>query len=243
MWAKKTIFSITLLLWIISPAAKSTQLRFITIDVAPWATTDADSGEMVGVFPEVIKEIEERTGHDINITLTPFARIDRELESGRQDCTILITDENRAKLTRQGELLSYHSMGVIARQGVSLKNYSDLQSLTFSVLRGVAISVKFDADSNLKKEFDTDYLIGIRKIAHKRLDAIAGAIPTIRFLADQHGLSEHLGEQLSLEKAPLMLQCSKRSSNLAVMPELNRAIIDMKQDGTLEKIKTRYHFE
>lgn len=242
MKTKTSILSIIVLLWITSPAATAAQLRFITLDVAPWASVDANTGDVVGVFADVIKEIEQRTGHKVEMTLTPFARIDRELESGQQDCTILVPGDSRKKFTQQGELLSYHTIGVIARPGVNLETYEDLKPLTISVLRGAPMSPQFDADTSLLKEFDTDYLIGIRKIAHKRLDAIAGAVSTIRFLAKQQGMAEHLGQQLALTEVPLLLQCSKKSPNIAIMPELNDAIRALKQDGTLRTIEEHYHF-
>ena len=101
---------------------------------------------------------------------------------------------------------------------------------------------EFEADDNLKKEFDTDYLIGLRKIEHGRLDAIAGAVPTIQYLANQEGNAQYLGDALVLADVPLVLQCSIHSTKLFMMPALNNAIEEMKKDGALEKIKRKYYF-
>ncbi len=218
------------------------ELSFITIDVAPWGTIDPQTEEAVGVFPEVVREIERRTGHRINMNFAPFARVDRELQSGNQDCTILVTGEKRSVFVEEGALVSYHPIGVIARKGVKLKTYDDLAPLTISVLRGAAMTPEFESDSSLNKEFDTDYLIGLRKIAHGRLDAIAGAVPTIRFLASQEGHAEHLGEELILADVPLVLQCAKKSSKLPYMSSLNDAVEAMKKDGTLDEIKDKFYF-
>lgn len=228
-----------ILLLLVSVPGQAGELSFITIEVAPWAEVTAD-GKMVGLFPEVIREIEQRTGLEIAMSLTPFARVDRELRSGKQDCTILAErDESFVKI---GPLVSYHAAGVIAREGIRLESYEDLAPLTISVLRGASIAPRFDADESLKKEFDTDYLISLRKIAHGRLDAVAGAMPTIWYLAEQEGLAAHLGEQLLLADVPLLLQCSRRSPNLDAMPALSEAVEAMKADGTLDKIKSKYHF-
>jgi polar amino acid transport system substrate-binding protein len=218
------------------------ELKFITIDVAPWASVDAKTGASVGVFPEVVREIERRTGHTIEMQFTPFARVDRELQSGRQDCTILVSGDKRAGFVEEGALVSYHPIGVIARKGVTLKTYADLKPLTISVLRGAAMTPEFEADDSLRKEFDTDYLIGLRKIEHGRLDAIAGAVPTIRYLASQEGNLAHLGDEIILANVPLVLQCSRKSTHLPLMPALNNAIEDMKLDGVLDKIKAKFYF-
>lgn len=235
-------FILFTLLAIFSSLSFSKNLNFITLDVVPWASINPDTGEPEGVFPLVVSEFEKRLGHKIDITLTPFARIHRELESGRQDCTILVSNSDLERAAVQGELLSYHAIGVIARKGITLNDYDDLRPLTISVLRGSNVSPRFDNDSTLKKEFDTNYSIGLRKLSHKRLDAIFGAIPTIRFLASQEGFSDYLGEDLVLEDVPLLLQCSKKSANLDVMMDLNQVILDMHEDGTIDKIKEDYFF-
>ena len=218
-------------------------LKFITIDVAPWASNSPDGKSVQGVFPEVIDELEQRTGFEIVVTLTPFARIQRELESSRQDCTILASNSELQRITDQGEIVSTHAMGVIARKGIKLESREDLSKLTISVLRGSDIAADVNERLVLKKEFDTNYLIGLRKLSHMRLDAIFGALPTIRHLADQENLSKYLGDSLVLEEIPLLLQCSKKSSKLALMPALNKAIRQMHEDGTLDEIKKEFFFE
>lgn len=223
------------------PAA-ARDLKFITLDVAPWASINPANGEAVGVFPAVVRELERRTGHKIAMALHPFVRIDHELESGGQDCTIIVWSDHREPFVEKGELVASHVIGVVARKGVPLKSYEDLRSLNISVLRGLSLSPRFDSDAGIKKYFDTDYATGIRKIAHNRLDAVAGAIPTILFLARQDGLSAYLGDQLVLGEVPLVLQCSKKSPNLDVMPDLNKAIQDMRNDGTIERINKENYF-
>lgn len=225
------------------PSATARELSFITIDVVPWASYEADSGREVGFFPALVREIERRTGHEISMSFHPFARIDRELESGQKDCTILVWSEEKARIAERGAMVSYHPIGVIARNGVDLQRYEDLHTMKVSVLRGAPTTPRFDADSGIDKDFMTDYLIGLRKMARGRVDAIAGAIPTIQYLAEQEGLTARLGKRLTLLDVPLVLQCSKASENLDVMPDLNRAIEAIGQDGTMDRLKEENFFE
>lgn len=217
-------------------SAAERSLKFITIDVAPWASIDPKTGKPWGVFPAVVEEIAKRTGAKITYTLHPFSRIDRELETGGQDCTIIVWSDERARIVQRGELISDHPMGVIARKGVRLKKYDDLNGLTVSVLRGLSVDPRFDADKSVRRDYDDDYAQGLRKIAHGRLDAIAGAIPTIQFVAKQDGQEQHLGDVLTINTIPLVLQCAKKSPNIGFMPKLDQAIRDMRDDGTLKRI-------
>ena len=209
------------------------ELNFITIEIAPWAYKSADGNQYLGVFPELVSELEARTGYKIRMTLTPYARINKELESGRQDCTILVSDNKRKEITERGELLFNHPVGILAKKDTVLKKYSDISGLRITLLRGSAISNRFDHDEELKKEFDTDYLISLRKLQHGRIDAIAGAIPTIQYLAKVNGMADLLGKPLELGSEPIYLQCSKKSKGVNYIKNLNDAIKSIKHDSTL----------
>ncbi|MCA1908583.1 MAG: transporter substrate-binding domain-containing protein [Magnetospirillum sp.] len=212
-------------------------LRFITIDVAPWAAFDPETKKITGVFPAVMDELSRRTGHNITTTLQPFARIDRELETGAQDCTVIIWNDDRSRIVRKGERLALHPIGIIAAKGVQLNTLEDAARLDgISVLRGLTLGGGFESAPRLRKEYDTDYATGLRKLAHGRVQAVAGAMPTIRYQAQQMGLSQHLGAQLLLSNIDLVLQCSLKSPNLDLMEQMNRTILDMRDDGSLDAI-------
>jgi polar amino acid transport system substrate-binding protein len=110
------------------------------------------------------------------------------------------------------------------------------------VLRGASIHPRFDSDQELIKQFDTDYAIALRKLERGRIDIVAGAIPTMRFIAKQEGVSDHLGDILQLGEVPLIFQCSRKSTQLDKMPAIDEAIRTIKADGTLEAIRQRHYF-
>ncbi|HTF86400.1 MAG TPA: transporter substrate-binding domain-containing protein [Cellvibrio sp.] len=227
------------LLALTSTAAPADKLSFITIDVAPWASVN-EAGEMEGAFIELVNEIAQRINRKIDITITPFARVDRELETGSHDCTILVPRPDT--LVVKGDVISYHPMGVIPRKGTEITVYEDIQALRLSVIRGATMTPRFDEDTKIYKEYDTDYLIGLRKIARGRLDGIVGAIPTLLYLAEQEGVADQLGEPFPLTEIPLLFQCSKNSPNLDIMPQVNAAIAAMKAEGVVKQIQSRYYF-
>lgn len=226
---------------LMAPAVAAAELRFISLEAAPWASLDA-AGRPTGAFAAIAAEIGRRTGDRIIPTLHSFARIDRELEAGSQDCTIILWSDARTRIVERGEAIYPMPFGIIARKGVPLVSYDDLRPLTISVVRNLAIETRFDTDETLRKDFDKDYVIGLHKIAHGRLDAIAGALPTIRYIAGNLGLAHHLGPQLALATIPLTLQCAKASPNLAAMPRLNEAVRAMRADGTLARLLADNHY-
>lgn len=236
----KNMLKIFFLILLVAPSVCFSQsMKFISLEVAPWSYRS--DGEYVGIFPDIIKEIERRTGHQIKITMSSFsfARINREMMLGRQDCTIVVEDKARDEFVVVGETLFNHAMGVVAKKQYSLKKYSDLYGLVISTNERLMISQEFFSDGNLKKEFDTSYDVGLKKIKHGRIDAVAGALSTIKYLAKKNNMLENLGEPLVLKSEPVTLQCSKKSKNLEYMKDVNSAIKLIKADGTLKKIIDR----
>lgn len=219
--------------------AMARDLRFISVDAAPWASRPEAP---TGAFPDLVREIARRTGHSISISLQPFARVERELEAGEQDCAILMWIDSRAAVVERGETVYAMPFGVIARKGVRLQSYDDLAPLVVSVVRGVPISARFDADADVRKDFDKDYAVAVRKMVHGRVQAVAGALPTITYLAESSGLGDALGDRMVLSTVPLVLQCSRRSSNLDLMPQLNEAVRAMAADGTLSRMLEKNHY-
>lgn len=222
------------------PQAYADNLSFITIDVAPWASHNTESGNNEGAFIEIVKELGNRLKKEIKVSVIPFARIDRELQSGEHDCTILVPRPD--ELVIKGDVVSFHPIGFIARKNVLIEKYDDIKNLKLSVIRGGSLTPEFDNDDTLHKEYDTDYLIGLRKVARGRLDAIVGAIPTLLFLAEQEGLEKEFSDPFQVLEIPLVFQCSKESKNLAMMPAMNKILNEIKRDGTLEKIRSKYYF-
>lgn len=223
----------------VTRAAEDT-FSFISLDVAPWASRNPVTGENEGAFVEIVKEVEKRLQKEVEITITPLARVERELQAGTRDCTILISLPD--ELVVKGSVVATHGIGFIARKGVHIREYNDIKPLKLSVIRGGLVNDEFDNDENLHKEFDTDYLMGLRKVARGRLDAIVGAIPTLQYLAEQEGLSDSLEAPFPVLEVPLVFQCSRNSPNLDQMEAIDKILTSIREDGTLEKIQEKYHF-
>ncbi len=217
----------------------SQQINFITLDVPPWATTAEGSKAVVGMFAEIIDEIQSRTGLSITMSVAPYARINRELKVGRQDCTILIKDDERSEMTTLGQVVFNHPMGVLPHKSTEVRSYEDMHGLTVSVLPILNMFDKFYQDSNIKKVSDVDYETGIRKVKHKRVDAIAGAIPTIQYLAKREGYTDLFNKPFLLDEVPVYLQCIKTTDDM-YMSLMNKAIYSMKKDGTMKKIENKF---
>jgi polar amino acid transport system substrate-binding protein len=227
-------------MWLWPGASAAEPLKLVTIDTAPWAYNEG--GRPKGVFVDIVNEIARRTGLEMAIALHPFARIPRELEAGRQDCTILLWVEDWAPFMVAGEEVSTHVFGIVARKGLTLRGLDDLAGRPVSMLRGLSLGPQFDNDTRMVRQFDTDYAQGLRKLAHGRVDAVAGALPTIHYLARTAGLTDALGTELTQTELSLKFQCTKASRQQARMAPINDAIRAMRADGAIERIKAGWAY-
>jgi polar amino acid transport system substrate-binding protein len=230
-----------LVLLLASPLSQATEtLKVITIDAPPWVSRSNETGELSGAFIDVIEELTSRTEYSFDITLSPFARVARELQGGTQDCTILVPLPSN--YVDRGELVLQQPLGAIAHKSIVLASYEDLYNQRISILRGVSVNSRFGSDEALDKIFDKDYSSGLRKLSRKRVDIVVGAISTLQYIARIEGIEDSLGEPLVLAKIPLLFQCSKKSTHLDAMAPISSAIKLMHADGTIDVIKQRHGF-
>lgn len=226
-------------------AISSEELRFIMLDMAPWASVSTqEPNKLIGILPELIEGITKRTGIVIKASIASYPRIYRELEVGRGDCTILNLKGKYSQLVVKGGVVLQLPFGVIANKQLGAINKYNLQGLRISFLRDGLFHKGFSDERILpkQKEYDTGYELGLKKIAHGRVNAIAGAIPTIQYFARESAVDHLLGSPLVLYFEPIYLQCSRHSSSLQYMEVINQAIQEMKEDTTLSKILKKYKY-
>lgn len=237
----KCIAAFIMALLLIAPAARASEtIKVITINAPSWVSHSSQTGMLSGAFIDVLEELTKRTDYNFEITLSPFARVGRELQMGTQDCTILAPLPSEQM--QRGELILEQPLGAIGRKGITLDRYEDLYGKRISVLRGVSLRLDFSSDAALDKVFDKDYATGLRKLARDRVDVVVGAISTLQYIAKNEGIGDSLGEPLVLAKIPLLFQCSKSSQHLDAMKPINAAIRSMHSEGVIEAIKDRHGF-
>ena len=239
-WLLYKIYS----LFLFSHQAHSENINLITLDVQPWASYDKSDKRFVGVFPDFIREIEKRTNYNIDISLSTFAfeRVNRELDMGRQDCKVFLLDDKRESISVVGDSIFNLPMGVVPKKEMKLIGRESLKGIRISTLEPLAKNGKFMDDDSLDKVFDPSYSVGLKKLAHGRVDAIAGAISTITFLAKDIGIEDKLGEPLLLGYEKIFFQCSKASKKINDIKNIYKVIEEMRAEGVLMKISTDNHW-
>ena len=133
--------------------ARGTLRVGVKADVPAWGELDKTSGEIVGLEPDLARDLAERLG--VDLTLVPVLSAERvsALETRQVDvviATLSVTPERRAQLTLVSPAYYESGAGLLARRSEGFKQWSELRNRRICSLRGSfynrPIAVEYGAD-------------------------------------------------------------------------------------------------
>jgi len=225
-------------------------------DWSPHQMKDA-SGKLTGVNIELMEEISNRAGFKPRFQEKPWKRIVEELKQGKVDvATSASKTDERAKFayfTEDYFKLEYNVMFVLKENKdkfSGIKTLTDVIGKNFNIgiTRG---SIYSDEHDELAKnpEFNK-HISPVGKAKQNLEKLLAGRIDG--FIEDElsgakmikeaglEGKIEILFYLYSEEYASAYLMLSKKSLNQAKVDRINKALAEIKADGTYEKILSKY---
>lgn len=237
-----------LLLACAMPGATAAEFKVALIQLDPWAKQNPDATlkarePLVGIIPDLLREFERRSGHTTLQSLTPYARVERDLQEGAIDFTIMAWSDTRSSYAKRGTTLVPLYFGVMARQGISIKRYEDLKNIVTAAPRGLKVDPRFDDDNTVPKELVRDYTQAIRMaVADRKAKAVAGGLASLNHLIQEFGLAAAFGDVLVLNTSYLTVAFSKQSQQLTTEAQVNAVFKTMVDDGTARRIFERWMF-
>lgn len=210
---------------------------------APFTFTD-DSGKLTGYDVEVVEEIGRRANLDIEFVPTPWDSMFLGLESKKFD---FIANEIAKNPEREQKYIFSDDYLVSAAQIIVKKGRTDIKTLDDlkgkNVMTGVGSNYnKTLTDFDKNKEinymyFDGNVSIALEEIVKGKADATLNDRLTVGYFTKQRGnLVEIVGEPVT--KTPVYLTFRKDSEELK--NRINKALAEMKSDGTLAKISEKW---
>lgn len=202
-----------------------------------------DDGRVEGYFYEIANRMLEKAGYSIKSESVPVKRLARNLNSGMADCSffpaIPTIVQMFSAVTEIGHLLE---IGVLPKVGIQLDAYNDLRDIEVGVPIGFTMGSRFDNDPLVHRKDVPDYYHGTRMLWGNRIEAVGGAIESIRFTAHKA-----LGEGHALFDTPYILMsgeitlfCRKTLKDTEILSRLKKAMIDMRESGETQAIIKAY---
>ncbi len=228
----------------------SQEIRQVTFVSDPWPpfTIGKEGGHAQGgISIELCRAIFSRLDLKLTSKLLPWKRALMYLKTGEADLTFpLIRNKERSTYLAFTDVVMNDKSRVwflTERSGgpIEWETVEDLKSYTIGIVSGYThdeIFVQAIKKGILKTERCLSYKEGIKKLLHSRMDILLGSESVIYSLVKAH--PEWKGKikftpKFSGQHA-YRIGISKKSPLVALFPEINRLILEMKTDGTIDQI-------
>ncbi len=223
-------------------------LRLAFSELEPWKAKQGN--QHGGAYTEIVRELARRLGRPLLIIDCPLKRCLKMLETGDADLVIGVQQSPERQRYLQYLATPYRRSSsdrvflVRTGQARRITRYDDLLGLRIGVKQGSEYFDRFDEDGRLAKDPAPNNEASLRKLMLGRVDVVP--LPEDQALA----LLEQLGLRRDIEFAPLRVPeptprsvaVAKASPLMAQLPQLEQAMREMREDGTLAAIYNQHYY-
>jgi polar amino acid transport system substrate-binding protein len=209
--------------------------------IVPYAYVEKE--KVVGITAEIIQNIKEVSGLNIESKLLPYKRMLIELKSGDIDFAVFFLSEYSESFSEK--LIPLYSLEtiVIGKKGLIINDVEELYNLRLATPRGVNYNSKLDINKKpLNIRYVMDYKNAILMLERNRIDAIIAPKKILSFQLKQLGKSlEDLGSAFTLIKNTAWLQYSDKSKHKEHKKALIKAGAILLENGKISNIIDKYY--
>ena len=242
-WLSKILSFMVLI--VLSETLYAQEISVLTENWAPYNYKDK-SGNIVGYSTEVVKEVFKRAGLKYKISMYPWKRAVMNVDTNKDTMiyTIARTQKRESQYKWIGPIaprkLNVYKMKI--RDDIKVTQVEDLKKYgqTLGLMRGDASLEYFQENGFDDRHYQivTDTKLNINKFFLGRIWFIVSNDLTLAYLCKIHGYDcEKIERVLTIiDRGGYYLAFNKDSSDILVN-QLQKAFDEIKNDGTLEKIK------
>lgn len=223
----------------------------ISLTSTNWEPYNGELLPNFGFTSEIISKAFERVGYKVRFTFLPWKRAYEETRKGKYDGLFAAYySKERAEIFAPSDPYISGTLALCTRKEseIKYKTLRDLSPYIIGVVRGYVNTPEFDKADYLKKEVSNSDIMNLKKLLRGRIDlividkyialynlknspSIEGDVNSIRFLSPP------------LDEKPLYIMFSKSVPNFETkVKSFNRGLNEIKTDGTLKSILTKYGF-
>lgn len=213
-------------------------------------TTYVENGRKTGILTEIINEAFKRIGYSVEIELMPWARCLEEVEKGTVDgiFSVFITEDRKTFLTYTTEILITQVQAFFVLKNSNITFDGDLNKLsdkTIGVITKTSYGPRLDTalKDKLFKKIDLSPFSqsNVKKLLTKRVDLIPSYRHIVLSTAKELGELDNIKElSPEIESIPSYLAFTKKRNFSNIIKSYNKALKEMKKDGTYDKIFKKY---
>ncbi len=198
-----------------------------------------DNNAIVGIDVEICGAIAEKMGLELEIEDIAFDSIIPEISSGKADVGAagMTVTEDRKQNVDFSETYAKASQVIIVTEKSEVKGFDDLKDKKVGVQTGTTGDIYVTGD--LGDDHVERYAKGmeaVQALSQTKIDAVViDGEPAKKYVSEVSGL-KILDESYTDEEYAIAI----RKGNTELLEAVNKAIAELKADGTLDKIVAKY---
>ncbi len=217
-------------------------IKIGTIALAPYGMQAGDN--LSGAYYEMANLIVNNAGYASNNTITPYARVRREIQYGNIDLTIMYQDSRMHRYVNYIASLPSKPIVIISLQGKSFKKIADLSGKTILHLRDGIYYGAIDDDKTITKYEVNSHILGIKMLIAGRADAMLGTLQTFQSaileIEKKENIKVLLSEPLIIDIRTPWIQTSRDSSSYLDIEKLKKSFLQLEAKDVFNTLNTRY---
>lgn len=211
----------------------------------PWCYED-ESGKLVGFDVEVSEKIAEYLGVDIEFQAMDFDSCLEAVKSGRIDFVangVDATEDRRSSFDFSDPYCYNDTVLVVLKSNTDIKSYADLAGKTTANSTGSTYA-KLGEDNGARVNNVDTMDMTITELRAGRADATINAmVSVLEYVGyDLEGSDLKVVDSLD-ERMPVSIPLKKGDDSASLREEINKAIAQMRADGTLKALSEKYFKE
>jgi len=246
----KIVFVSALLLFGCSLRIANAAPAFLLVE-DPWPPyTIGESGKSPdsGLVVALMEDLFKRIGQPVRMELYPWKRCIYMVKNQKADALMLtVKTPEREKYAYFPEPFFVNKIQFFHRSDrpFAWENFSDLKGLTIGLVAGAKYSQEFQKaieELQLKVEVVGSILLNLNKLKAGRIDItpVLDVVAARLIADDEKFLGQFSVAVKPLRTTPMQMAISRSSPLMDSIHDIDRTILEMKKDGTVDRIYREY---
>ncbi len=237
----KSLMLMTAVSACISTAASAQTIHIATEEYPPFNMSV--NGKIVGISTEMVRELFQRTGVEYEIAIYPWKRA-LETAKTRPDNAVYSTTrsaDREADFKWVGPLVKQEWV-FFAKAGrdLNISSLADVRGHSIGGYQGDALAEFLrQSDATLTLDLTADDELNAKKLSAGRIDLWAVGDRKGAYIAKQLGLS-NLENVFTFKAGSEMYLAFNPKTPDALIEQLQATLLEMREDGTVDKIYAKY---
>ncbi|KPQ26766.1 MULTISPECIES: transporter substrate-binding domain-containing protein [unclassified Halomonas] len=203
----------------------------------PFEMMDEDSGEMVGFDIDIINEVADRAGFEVDLTTMDFSGIIPAVQTGNQEIAIagITITEERSEIVDFSDPYYDSGLQIIVRADSDVEDIDDLEGMTIATKTGSTsydyLEDKFGDDAEITPYPGTSDMY--MALLGRNVDAVFYDAPNVAYFSQTRGEGRTKVVGPLYEGQQYGIVFNKGSE---WVEPTNEALAEMREDGTYDEI-------